>query len=116
MGVLLAMVAGGLPAYASTFSFTASEKIPISVTVPVPCANGGAGELVDLSGSLNDVFHVTIDNNFGTHVTTHDNPQGVRGTGETTGAARQLPGRGKKAVSPSPAAASRPPGQTPTPT
>jgi hypothetical protein len=62
MGVLLAMVAGGLPAYASTFSFTASEKIPISVTVPVPCANGGAGELVDLSGSLNDVFHVTIDN------------------------------------------------------
>lgn len=89
MGVLLTMVAGGLPAYAAATSFTASTKIPISITVFVPCANGGAGEQVDLSGNLNDLFHVTVDNSGGVHLTTHDNPQGVQGVGETTGAKYQ---------------------------
>src|SRR5712692_1611363 len=88
-GVVAAVGVGALPAQAAASSFTASVKIPISVTVFVPCANGGAGELVDLSGSLNDVFHVTVDDSGGVHVTTHDNAQGVSGTGETTGAKYQ---------------------------
>jgi hypothetical protein len=83
--VVLAVVAGGLPAYASATSFTANTEIPISITVFVSCANGGAGELVGISGSLHDLFHVTVSDSGAVHVKTHDNPQGVQGVGEITG-------------------------------
>jgi len=86
---LLIMTLGALPAQASADSFTASVKIPVSVTVFVPCANGGAGEFVDLSGNLHDLFHVTIDNASGAHLKILANPQGVQGTGATTGAKYQ---------------------------
>ncbi len=59
-------------------------KFPISLQVFIPCANGGAGEVVDISGTLHDVFAVTIDGN-NMHFVTVDNPQGISGTGETTG-------------------------------
>ena|SRR5215469_5349732 len=89
IGALLTMVAGGLPAYASPTSGTTVTKIPISIQVFVPCANGGVGELVDLSGNLNDLVHFSLDNSGGLHVTLHNNPQGVVGAGETTGAKYQ---------------------------
>ena len=79
---------GGLPAYAAATSFTVSTETPFSDSGPVPCANGGAGEQVDLSGSLHELFHVTVDDSGAVHVTSHDNPQGINGVGETTGAAR----------------------------
>lgn len=82
---LLAIALSASPAYASATSFTASVKIPIQVGVFVPCANNGAGELVVLSGTLHDLVHVTIDDQSGTHVKIHDNPQGVSGVGLTTG-------------------------------
>jgi hypothetical protein len=66
-------------------SFTASVKIPIDIVVFVPCANGGAGENVALSGTLHDLFHITLDGNGGFHSKFHVNPQGVSGIGETTG-------------------------------
>jgi len=34
---------------------------PISITKFVPCANGGLGEAVSLSGTIHSVFHVTLD-------------------------------------------------------
>jgi hypothetical protein len=73
------------PAGAKTSTFTASVKIPIAFPVFVSCALGGAGEVVDLSGTLHDVFHTTLQANGSFHVTGHANPQGVIGIGETSG-------------------------------
>ena len=74
------------PASASPSSSTTSVKFPISVAVYVSCANGGAGETVFLSGTLHDLFHFGSSGSGGFTVTAHDNPQGVRGVGTTTGA------------------------------
>jgi hypothetical protein len=70
---------------------TTNEKIPTNFVVFIPCANGGAGENVDLSGSLHATTHVTITgNNF--HVKYHYQPQGISGIGETTGDKYQATG------------------------
>jgi len=65
-------------------SFTANSFFPIDLIVFVPCANGGLGEDVELSGTLHDLFHVTFNDNT-VHVKTHDQPQGISGTGLVTG-------------------------------
>jgi hypothetical protein len=51
----------------------------------VPCAAGGAGEFVQLTGQLHDLFHITLDGAGGFHLKFQDNPQAVSGTGEITG-------------------------------
>jgi hypothetical protein len=66
-------------------AFTSSSVFPVSLATFVPCANGGAGEVVNLSGNLHDLFHITLDGNGGVHVKFLDNPQGIVGTGLTTG-------------------------------
>jgi len=58
---------------------------PIDIFVFVPCAVGGAGEVVEISGELHDLFDVSTNANGGFHIKGHDNPQGVSGTGQTTG-------------------------------
>src|SRR3954453_10041297 len=58
----------------------------IEVTRFVPCANGGAGEDVFLSGDIHIVVHVTFDGSGGAHFDEIHNPQGVSGIGLTTGA------------------------------
>jgi hypothetical protein len=61
-------------------------SFPFDEQVFVPCANGGAGESVDLSGSINFLFHSTFDQSGGMHVQLKSNLQGVSGVGTTTGA------------------------------
>src|SRR5688572_27059359 len=63
---------------------TTNEVVPFATTVFVPCANGGAGEFVDLEGSLHIVTHLTVNGN-GFSAKTHYQPQGVSGVGQTTG-------------------------------
>jgi len=63
---------------------------PFDGQVFVPCANGGAGEFVDVSGSLNFVFHSFFDNAGGQHLQLKSNLQGVSGVGLTTGAKYQM--------------------------
>jgi hypothetical protein len=58
----------------------------IEVTRFVPCANGGAGEDVFVSGDIHIVISVTLDGSGGAHYVEVHNPQGVSGTGLTTGA------------------------------
>jgi hypothetical protein len=70
---------------ASASTVTTSTTFPISLTVFVPCAAGGTGENVALSGNLHDLFTVTFDGNGGFHLYASDNPQGVSGVGLTTG-------------------------------
>lgn len=58
---------------------------PISLVAYVPCAAGGAGELILLSGTLHELYNVTVDANGTTHVKVHVQPQRLTGDGLTTG-------------------------------
>jgi hypothetical protein len=71
---------------------TTNDKIPYTASVLVPCAAGGAGEVVDLSGTLHVLFCTTLDGNGGFHTKYHFQPQGVSGTGQTTGDKYQATG------------------------
>jgi len=57
----------------------------------VPCANGGAGEPVALSGDLHILFTFTINGN-NVSLKSHFQPQGVTGVGLTTGDKYQATG------------------------
>ncbi|HET6639839.1 MAG TPA: hypothetical protein VFH82_13775 [Gemmatimonadota bacterium] len=63
---------------------TTNVIFPVDIETFVPCANGGTGEIVALSGNVHDLFHVTINGNR-FKVKVHTQPQGVRGVGLTTG-------------------------------
>ena len=87
--MLMVALLGAGSAVAAAETFTASSSFPIEILVFVPCANGGAGEDVLLTGTLHDVFHVTITSSGGFRLSASDNPQGVSGYGLTTGAQYQ---------------------------
>jgi hypothetical protein len=72
-----------MPARAAVVSNISS---PITLQVFVPCADGGVGETIEVSGSLHELISVTSDSAGGLHVTQQDNPQHVGGVGLTTGA------------------------------
>jgi len=73
-----------VPGFGQAVTSTQVFDVPISLSVFVPCAAGGAGELIDVSGPLHVVLSTTVNaNNF--RVTQSFNPQGVVGTGQTTG-------------------------------
>jgi hypothetical protein len=86
LALLLSMF-GLLPVPVS--AATQNSIFPITIFVFVPCANGGAGEVVELTGNLHDLFDVSTNANGGFHIKVQDNPQGVSGTGLTTGAKYQ---------------------------
>jgi len=62
-----------------------NQIIPWSANNWVPCANGGDGEFVALSGNLHALYNVTFDNHGGVHVKSHYQPQGISGFGSVTG-------------------------------
>lgn len=66
-------------------SFTASATIPTDVGVFVPCAIAGQGEFVQLSGTLHVLSHFTESAAGGFRVMTEINPQGISGSGTTSG-------------------------------
>jgi len=68
-----------------------NDTSEINLTVFVPCAAGGAGELVDLSGPLHTLITFSINGN-NVSGTAHFQPQGLSGTGETTGDKYQATG------------------------
>jgi hypothetical protein len=68
-----------------------NDETEISLTVFIPCAAGGAGEIVDLSGPLRTLISFTINgNNVSGYF--HFQPQGSSGTGEATGVKYQATG------------------------
>ncbi len=73
------------PNFSVASTSTQNIERTITGTKFVPCANGGLGEFVSLSGSFHDKIHVTLDGNGGAHVEVLHNPQGVSGVGLTTG-------------------------------
>jgi hypothetical protein len=82
VALLLSMAGPG--GFGAATTSTASIRFPISISVFVPCAAGGNGEVVDLSGSLHVVFSFIVNKN-SVHINNLANPQGVSGVGETTG-------------------------------
>jgi hypothetical protein len=76
-------------ASAQATAITLSLKLPIAFDVFVPCAAGGAGEFVSLSGTLHGLVHLTFDANGAFHAKFHDQPQRLSGFGQTSGAAYQ---------------------------
>jgi hypothetical protein len=68
-----------------------NNSTDIGISVFVPCADGGAGEVVDLNGPLHTLITFTINgNNVSGYF--HFQPQGITGTGETTGLKYQATG------------------------
>ena len=68
-----------------------NTSIDVSILVFIPCANGGAGEFVTVSGPLHILTSFNINGNnirgFG-----HDQPQGISGIGSITGDKYQATG------------------------
>lgn len=64
---------------------TRIERVPLDLRLFLPCANGGTGEVVHLSGTFMMLYHVTDDGAGGFHLKLLEVQQGVRGVGETTG-------------------------------
>lgn len=63
---------------------TVNQDFVLGFTQWVPCANGGSGELVSISGPLHEVFHSTFNGNT-VLISVLDNTQSLSGTGLTTG-------------------------------
>jgi hypothetical protein len=59
--------------------------VPFSQDVDIPCANGGAGETVTISGNLHILITFSISANGGVRAKTHFQPQGATGVGAITG-------------------------------
>jgi hypothetical protein len=68
-------------------ALSSNVSVPLTVTVFVPCANSGAGEVVSLTGSLHVLSTVTFDSAGGVHGTLLFNPQDVSGVGSLSGTA-----------------------------
>ncbi len=80
---LVALTLAG-PAFAQALAITTNDFVPFAQVNFVPCANGGAGELVLIQGTLHIQQHITINDNRAT-IKSHFQPQGAGGTGLTTG-------------------------------
>ena len=85
VSLVLIIALGVAQAQAKATTYTQDVKVPIDLFVFVPCAAQGAGEFVQVSGPLHVLFTTTIDDRGGFHSKFHNQPQGVSGTGETTG-------------------------------
>ena len=84
--VFLLVAGRAAPAAGQSRPFTVNIRFPVQIGVFVPCANGGAGEGVILTGILHEQFHVTefADGTF--FLKLHDQPQNIKGVGDATGA------------------------------
>src|SRR5438874_12584319 len=60
-------------------------SVPVNIPLFIPCAAGGAGELVILSGDLHVLVRFTMSKGGGVHAAVHFQPQGITGIGQTTG-------------------------------
>jgi hypothetical protein len=83
--VLTVLLVAVIPAAAAAWPYHYSTQFPIELSVLVPCANGGVGEEVVLSGELHDVFVWVFNDSGGYTLQYHDNPMGVIGIGKDTG-------------------------------
>lgn len=67
-------------------------KVPVNIGVFIPCAADGTGEVVFLTGNLHALLRFTVDQAGGIHAASHFQPQGISGSGQTTGEKYQATG------------------------
>jgi len=72
-------------ARAQAVTNTTNVQVPLNFPQFVPCANGGAGDIVILTGTVHILAHVTVDAQAGIHVHTVTNFQDVSAVGQVTG-------------------------------
>jgi hypothetical protein len=82
--VLVAPLSGVGAAHAAETT-TTRLRVPTDYRLFIPCANGGAGEVVHLTGTIMFVERVTRDDAGGFHETLIEVEGGTQGVGETTG-------------------------------
>jgi hypothetical protein len=70
---------------------TENDKIPVEIDLDIPCANGGAGELVSLTGDLHVLTTFDINANV-VRGRFHDQPEAVSGFGSVSGDRYQATG------------------------
>jgi hypothetical protein len=88
VAVLAAVAAVALAAANMAQAAVSSNvSVPLATSAFVPCANGGAGEIVNLTGNLHILATVTFDSAGGVHGTLLFNPQAVSGAGSVSGVA-----------------------------
>jgi len=85
---LVALLFLGLPTYAAV---DANMSFPVTIAVFIPCAVGGAGEVVTLNGNLHVLISTTVNGN---HISSdmHFQPQGLSGVGSVSGNKYQATG------------------------
>jgi hypothetical protein len=74
-----------LTAAQATQTKTNTTDLPWGGTFWLPCALDGAGETVTASGYIHFTEHVVIDGSGKWHYRFEGNPQGLKGTGDTSG-------------------------------
>src|SRR5262245_19753845 len=84
LAITLLALSLAAPAFAQALAITTNDFVPFAQVNFVPCANGGAGELVLVQGVLHVQQHITINDNRA-NIKSHFQPQGADGTGLTTG-------------------------------
>jgi len=71
-------------AFSQAIAITTNQFIPFAQAVLVPCADGGAGEIVLIEGTLHVQEHATISGNRA-NLKVHFQPMGAKGVGQVTG-------------------------------
>jgi hypothetical protein len=91
LAIICVCVLGMLVVVNTRADVTTNDETDISLSVFIPCAAGGIGEVVDLSGPLHTLISVTVskDNVSGKF---HFQPQGISGVGEASGVKYQATG------------------------
>src|SRR3954451_5891076 len=74
----------GLGADPSASAAATVIRVPVDSRLFLPCANGGAGEVVHFTGTILGVTSGTADGAGGFHSRSIEVEQGVSGIGETT--------------------------------
>jgi len=84
IGITLLTLSFAAVAFSQALAITTNYFVPFAQINLVPCADGGAGELVLIQGTLHIQQHITINDNRVT-VKSHFQPQGADGVGLSTG-------------------------------
>jgi hypothetical protein len=90
VAVLLAVTA--VPTLAGGAPVVTNEVVPISGTSEVPCANGGAGEVVAFSGEMHMLVGQVPNEDGGITLIWNQNAMGITGVGLTTGTQYRVAG------------------------
>ena len=84
LAIMLLIFSFGGSAFSQAIAITTNDFVPFALAALIPCANGGAGEIVVIEGTLHIQQHITINDNRA-NLKIHAQPQQASGLGLTTG-------------------------------